>query len=300
MADGTEDGMKPPIFGFERASTVDEALDLLNQHGDDARLIAGGQSLMAALNFRLSAPSTLIDISRIDALRGITVGEDAVRIGALTRHSEIHKSRAIAEHVPLLTSAAPHIAHEAIRNRGTIGGSIAFADPAAEWPACALALDATITVAGSGGATRDIAARDFFLDLYETAVAPGELVQSISFPRRSTDQRHAFAELTRRHGDYAIVGLAAVGQWRDASLTDLRLAFFGVGATPVLARQAMAALERTAGGDGALDRAGEALSGEIEPFDDLHASADMRRHLARVLLGRAVSQLVQTGRQADG
>jgi len=288
--------MKPPLFDFQRARSVDHAIALLGEHGDEAKLIAGGQSLMASLNFRLSSPDLLIDITRLDDLRGIGTGADGLRLGALTRHSEILRSEVVARAAPLMTAAAPHIAHEAIRNRGTIGGSIAFADPAAEWPACALALDASIEIAGPAGIRR-VPATDFFQGLYETDLGPGELVRAVHVPTRPAGERHRFQELTRRHGDYAIVGLAALAVWRDGRLATPRLAFFGVGASPMLATAAMAELDGSPGDDAALARACEALTAELDPFDDLNASAELRRHLARTLLRRAVATL--TGEGAD-
>ncbi|MEQ9812198.1 MAG: xanthine dehydrogenase family protein subunit M [Azospirillaceae bacterium] len=285
------------MFDFQRAETVDHAIALLGEHGDEARLIAGGQSLMASLNFRLSSPGLLIDITRLDDLKGLTAGADGLSLGALTCHSEILLSQDIARNAPLMTAAAPHIAHEAIRNRGTIGGSIAFADPAAEWPACALALDATIEIAGPAGIRR-VPATDFFKGLYETELGPGDLVRAIHVPARPAGERHSFQELTRRHGDYAIVGLAALAVWRDGRLAMPRLAFFGVGAKPVLATAAMAELDGSAGDAAAMGRACEALTAELDPFDDLNASAETRRHLARTLLRRAVARLTWEGADA--
>jgi carbon-monoxide dehydrogenase medium subunit len=291
--------MKPPIFGYERAGSIVEASEMLHAHGEDARVLAGGQSLIASLNFRLSAPTALIDITQIDALKGITAHDHGLSIGALTSHTDILTSADISRWAPLMHAAGPHIAHAAIRNRGTLGGSIAFADPAAEWPACALALDASIVVANAAG-TRQVPATSFFRDLYDTALDHGEVVKAIEIPSRPAGERHAFRELARRHGDYAIVGLAALGQWRDGRLAAPRLAFFGVGATPVLATHAMQALDGTAGEQRDIEAAGEALAADLDPFDDLHASAEMRRHLARTLMARCVEDLRSSPEARNG
>src|SRR5499427_1744558 len=214
--------MKAPRFAYARPASVAEALALLDRHKDDARVLAGGQSLVPMLNFRVAAPKVLVDINRIAALSGIKVTKTHVRIGALTRHVELERSPEIAKHLRLIAAAVPHIAHPAIRNRGTFGGSCALADPAAELPACALALGATFVVAGKKGERR-VAAEDFFKGLYATALKPGELLIAAEFPLAKPGDRSAFGELARRHGDYAMVGVAA-----HAS-KGVRAVFFGVG-----------------------------------------------------------------------
>jgi carbon-monoxide dehydrogenase medium subunit len=190
---------------YERAQSLENALDLLHQHGPDARLIAGGQSLVPALNLRLAAPDMLVDIGALDELRGISLveadGTERLRIGALTRHVEIERSALIAAHAPLLALAVRHVAHAAIRNRGTFGGSIAHADPASEFPACILALGATLQIAGRG-VTRSVAAADFFLGLHETAIKPGEILVAVDIEPIAAGFRPGFAELARRSGDY--------------------------------------------------------------------------------------------------
>jgi carbon-monoxide dehydrogenase medium subunit len=266
--------MKAPRFAYARPASVAEALALLDKHKDDARVLAGGQSLVPMLNFRVAAPKVLVDINRISALSGIKVAKGQVRIGALTRQVELERSPEIAKHLPLVASAMPHIAHPAIRNRGTFGGSCALADPAAELPACALALGATFVVAGKKGERR-VAAGDFFKGLYATALKPGELLVAAEFPLPKPNSKSAFGELARRHGDYAMVGVAAHG-----SKQELRAAFFGVGDRPVVVEADSV--------DGILSR----LDADLEPRADLHASAATKLHLAKVLAGRVLRQML--------
>jgi aerobic carbon-monoxide dehydrogenase medium subunit len=277
--------VKAPDFAYARPASLDAALALLAEHGEDAVPLAGGQSLVTALNMRLSAPGVLIDLNAIPELAGVSEVEGVVRIGAMTRHRDVGTAAIVRERLPLLAAALPYIAHPAIRNRGTIGGSVALADPAKEWPACCLAANATIVVR-SPSAERRIAAQDFFLGLYTTALEPGEIVTAIEVPVPGSDAVWGFEELSRRHGDYALVGLAAMGRRGGTGLTDLRLAFFGVADRPVLAQKAAAAL---AAGDIAGARG--ALSDELDPPDDPSTRAATRLHLARVLLGRVAGRL---------
>ncbi|HZP69444.1 MAG TPA: xanthine dehydrogenase family protein subunit M [Pseudolabrys sp.] len=278
--------MKPSPFAYTRAKTVKEAVALLARHKDDARLLAGGQSLIATLNMRLSAPELLIDINGIRNLDGIARKGKYVEIGALARHAQVENSDVIAKHAPLLALAMPHIGHPAIRNRGTFGGSIAFADPAAELPACLLALGGEIDIAGPRG-KRKVKADAFFKGLFETALRPQEMITAVRIPAADKSARVGFAELARRHGDYAIVGLAACARAEGKRLTDVRLAYFGVGNTPVRARKAETAL---AGGD--IEAAVKTL--ELEPNDDVQATAEVKKHLAGVLLRRVAAQLMGT------
>ncbi|MGA8822835.1 MAG: xanthine dehydrogenase family protein subunit M [Pseudolabrys sp.] len=275
--------MKPAPFAYKKARSLDEAVALLVEK--DARLLAGGQSLIATLNMRLSVPSLLIDINGLSALDGITVKGGAVEIGALTRHAQAERSDVIAKQAPLIARAIPHIGHPAIRNRGTLGGSIAFADPAAELPACLLALDGEIDATGPKG-KRTIKAQDFFKGLFETALGPQEVLTAIRVPVAGNAARVGFAELARRHGDYAIVGLAASARANGKDLSDVRLAYFGVGSTPVRAKKAELAL---AGGN--IDAAVEAL--DLQPHDDVQATAQVKTHLAGVLLRRVAKQLLE-------
>ena len=282
--------MKAPPFAYARARSLAEVLDLLARHGDGAKLLAGGQSLIATLNMRLSAPQLLIDISRLTELSGVQVRDGLVRIGALTTHAEIERSPEIRKHLPLLAQAAPHIAHAAIRNVGTFGGSIALADPAAEWPACCVALDAQFVMAGRAG-TRRVAARDFFEGLYTTALRPDEVLTQVEIAASGPQYRSAFVELAQRRGDYAIVGLAAVAKSARGVLSDLRLAFLGVGSVPVLARGAMAVMEGKRAATEAIAAATQALSRDLDPGPDLYSSAATKMHLARALTGRALAAL---------
>lgn len=282
--------MKAPPFAYARARSLAEVFDLLGKHGDGAKLLAGGQSLLATLNMRLSAPELLIDISRLAELSGIQVRDGVARIGALTTHAEIERSPDIRKHLPLLAQAAPHIAHPAIRNVGTIGGSIALADPAAEWPACCVALDAQFVVAGKTN-TRRVAARNFFKGLYSTALRQGEVLTHVEFKIPGAEYRSAFVELAQRRGDYAIVGLAAVAKRTGGALTDLRLTFLGMGQTPVLARGAMAAMEGKRAGADTIAAAAKALAKDLDPAADLYSTGATKLHLARVLTGRALSAL---------
>src|SRR3954471_15312735 len=200
--------MKASAFAYARATSVGNALDLLHEHGDRAKVLSGGQSLMPAMNLRLISPELIVDIGEIAELRGIAVKDDVIRIGALTRHVDLARSGEIAAHAPLLGQAMAHVAHPAIRNRGTLGGSLAHADPASELPACMLALNATIIVRGQSG-ERKIAAQDFFTGIFETALSPEELLVAVELPANPKDSTYFFHEFARRHGDYAIVGLAA-------------------------------------------------------------------------------------------
>jgi len=273
--------VKPAPFAYAKARSLDHAIALLDG-APEARVLAGGQSLMPALNMRLSAPPLLVDINGVSELARIAQPNGQIELGGLVRHAQAEHSQDVARLAPLLSKAIPHIAHPAIRNRGTIGGSIALADPAAELPACLLALGGEIEIAGRAG-RRTVAADTFFKGLFETALAPGEIISAIRIPVAQPRDRFGFAELARRHGDYALVGLAAAAR---AEPPAIRLAYFGVGTTPVRARTAETAL---AGGD--LDAAVAALAGDLEPNDDVHASAAAKRHLAAVLLRRVAAQL---------
>ena len=276
--------MKPAPFAYAKARSLEDAVARLAAHQGDAKLLAGGQSLIATLNMRLSNPSLLIDINGIGQ-DSVSVKSGVVEIGALARHAELERSAEIARHAPLIALAMPHIAHPAIRNRGTIGGSLAYADPAAELPACVVALDAEIGITGPNG-TRAVKAADFFKGLFETALGPHDLLSTVRFPAATADTRVGFAELARRHGDYALVGLAAAAKSSGEGLTDVRLVYFGVDATPVRARKAEAALAA-----GFVDEAVKAL--DLEPSDDLQASGAVKKHLAGVLLRRVAKQLAE-------
>jgi len=282
--------MKASAFSYARATSVGNALDLLAAHGDKAKVLSGGQSLMPAMNLRLIAPELIVDIDGIAELRGIAVRGDVLSIGALTRHADLLKSPEIATHAPLLTEAITHIAHPAIRNRGTIGGSLAHADPASELPACMVALNATIVVRGRSGEQR-IAAADFFKGIYETALSAQELLTAVALPVARKNSAHFFFEFARRHGDYAIAGLAAQSIIAGDRFAELRMAFFAVGDRPVLAKAATKLLNVVVT-PAALSGASAELGDELDPQEDQQASASMRRHLAKVLMARCVSALL--------
>jgi len=286
--------MKAPPFAYVRAASLGDVFALWNAAGPDAKLLAGSQSLLATLAFRLSEPSTLIDISRVPELAGISAMGAGIRVGALTTHAELGANDLVRRHVPLLAEAVPLIAHPAIRNRGTIGGSLAYADPAAELPACVVALDATI-VARSASGERRIPAAQFFTSLYATTLAENELIAAVEFPARRSDERCVILELTRRSGDYAMAGLVARAQVSGGTLVDPRIVFFGVGDTPVSAKSAMAALAGKPVTPGTIAAAQAALDADLDPPSDLHGGTEMKRHLARVLLARALQRL--TGAQ---
>ena len=278
--------MKPAPFAYARAKSVAHAIELLAQ--PEARLLAGGQSLMATLNMRLSAPKLLIDLNQVAGLSGTAVTNGRVEIGALTRHAEAERWADIAKNAPLIALAMPHIGHAAIRNRGTLGGSIAFADPAAELPACLLALDGEVEIAGEKG-NRTVKADDFFKGLFETALGARDVLTAIRIPAATKDTRAGFAEFSRRHGDYAMVGLAATARSNGKGLADVRLAFFGVGATPVRAKRAEDALSSGA----SVDEAVAVLASSLAPSDDVQATGATKRHLAGVLLRRVARQLLE-------
>jgi aerobic carbon-monoxide dehydrogenase medium subunit len=282
--------MKASAFAYARATSVGNALDLLAAHGDRAKVLSGGQSLMPAMNLRLISPELIVDIGEIAELRGIAVSGGVLTIGALTRHVDLARSSEIAAHAPLLTEAIAHVAHPAIRNKGTIGGSLAHADPASELPACMVALKATIIVRGPAGERR-IAAEDFFTGIYETVLSAQELLVAVELPLAQKNSAHFFFEFARRHGDYAIAGLAAQAIVEGGVFTELRPVFFAVGDRPVLAKAATK-LVKTSITSAVLSAASTALGEELDPQEDQQASASMRRHLAKVLLARCTSALL--------
>jgi len=282
--------MKASAFAYARATSVENALELLADQGERAKVLSGGQSLMPAMNLRLISPELVVDISGLAELRGIAVKDGILTIGALARHVDLLKSAEIAAHAPLLADAVTHVAHPAIRNRGTIGGSLAHADPASELPACMLALAATIIVRGPGGERR-IAATEFFTGIYETALSPQELLVAVELPVAPSGSSHFFHEFARRHGDYAIVGLAVQAVIQDGRFSDLRLGFFAVGDRPLLARAAGKLINAPVT-PALLSDALSDLVDELDPQEDHQATPAMRRHLAKVLLTRCVTALL--------
>ena len=266
--------MKAPAFAYAKPRTLEEAFELIERPG--AKVLAGGQSLIPSLNMRLSSPELLVDITALPGLSEIRLDRGVLRIGALVTHSQIEKSAEVDKHVPMLAQAVRHVAHPAIRNRGTLGGSVALADPAAEYPACLVALEATVVVYGRSG-ERLVGAEDFFRGLYETALEPGEIVAAVEFPALKKDERSVFLELARRQGDYAIIGLAA--HWG----ADKRFVYLGAGGTPVFAARASGAKT--------LEQARNALKEDLDPPADLYNSSRTKLHLAGVLLERAWNTL---------
>jgi carbon-monoxide dehydrogenase medium subunit len=283
--------MKAAAFDYVKPESLTEVLGLLAEAGEDARLIAGGQTLLATLNMRLSEPSILIDITNLSELKGIKLDGKCLRIGALVTHTEIEDSDLIAKHAPLLKAAVPHIAHRAIRNLGTWGGSLAYGDPAAEWPACSLTLDATMIIHGPSG-ERKVAAKDFFIDLYTTSLASDDILVATEIPVSDGAQVFCFQELARRHGDYAVAGLAAVAQKQGDVLTQCKFTFFSVGATPVMAFKAQALIDGKKLNEQLISDAVKVARAEIETIADLTNSAEAKQHLVGVLLERALKQMI--------
>jgi aerobic carbon-monoxide dehydrogenase medium subunit len=288
--------MKAPAFDYVKPRALPEVLELLRVHGDDARILAGGQTLLATLNMRLSEPALLIDITGLPGLSEITVRDGRLHIGALVTHTAIEASALVAEQAPLLASAVPHIAHRAIRNSGTWGGSIAYGDPAAEWPCCLVALEGVVSVQGPQGVRR-IPATEFFQDLYTTALQPDEIVIGADVPVAARGDWFGFDELSRRHGDYAVAGLAVAARFDGAVATRVQLGFLGVGSTPVRARRTEALLVGKVLDEAAIEIAAATLKTELDPVADLTSSGETKCHLATVLMRRLL-RAAQAGRSA--
>jgi len=282
--------MKSPALDYLRVETLSAALDAFAGQGGEAIYLAGGHSVMPSLNLRLQAPSLLIDISRIPELSGVELFDGWLRIGAMTRHAEMISNPMIAAHAPMLKAAAPYVAHPAIRNRGTIGGSLSLADPASEFPAVAIAMRAVIEVVGPQGARR-IPADDFFLGLYETAMEPGEILHSVFVPPFTAGQVVVFDELARRRGDYAMVGAGIQATFDGFRIEDICIAFFSVGAMPTRTAGVESVLRGSLLARETIKAAQAALADDLEMDDQVQMSAAMRLHLARVLLGRLLGRL---------
>jgi len=282
--------MKAAAFDYVKPRALSDALSLLEQGGDDARLIAGGQTLLATLNMRLSEPTILIDITDLAELKGISVVGDHLRIGALVTHTEIEDSDLVAKHAPLLKAAAPHIAHRAIRNLGTWGGSLAYGDPAAEWPACSLTLQATMVIQGPTG-ERKISAKDFFIDLYTTSLEPDEILVATEIPLAKSNQVFYFHELARRHGDYAVAGLAAVAEKQGNVLSNCAFTFFSVSSTPVMASTTQEIVDGQPLNEQLIAKAVDAARTEIEAIADITNSAEAKTYLIGILLERGLKHL---------
>jgi carbon-monoxide dehydrogenase medium subunit len=282
--------VKPPPFDYRAPSSLDEALALRAEHAGDSALLAGGQSLMPLLNLRMAFPGAVIDLGGVSELVGIREHDGGVTLGAMTRQRAAERSDLVRTRAPLVAHALVHVGHTAIRNRGTIGGSIAHADPAAELPAVALALDAEL-VARSANGTRTIAAQDFFLGFLTTALEPDELLVEIRIPGLPQPSGSAFVEIARRHGDFALVGVGAVVVLGpDRSITDARLVFIGVGGAPVRAREAEAVLRGSQPGDSLFAEAAQRAAAQLQPGSDTHATGAYRRRVAAVLARRALQE----------
>jgi len=291
--------MKPAPFEYQAPDSLEAALDVLARHGGDAKVLAGGQSLIPVLNFRLAQPALLVDLNKLAELSFIRRGEDGgLRIGAMTRHRSLERDPLVREAAPLLAETVPWIAHPQIRNRGTAGGSLAHADPAAELPAIAVALRARFLLRKAGG-ERWVTAADFFQGLFTTALEPEELLVEIALPPMPERTGWSFQEIARRHGDYATVGIAAqVTLEEDGRCREARLVYLSVGQTPVEARAAAALLAGTDLGPEAVRAAAETASREeMNPTGDVHATPEFKRHLARVLTGRALRSAAERARQ---
>ncbi|MCE7526914.1 FAD binding domain-containing protein [Polynucleobacter sp. IMCC 30228] len=283
--------MKAAAFDYIKAQSVPEVLALMSEHGDDARLMAGGQTLLATLNMRLSEPQLLIDITELTELKGIEIIGEHLWVGALVTHTEIENAALVKKYAPILCAAAPHIAHRAIRNLGTWGGSLVYGDPAAEWPACSIAVNATMVVRGLQGERR-ILASDFFVDLYTTALAPDEILMGTEIPLANAKQVFSFQELARRHGDYAVAGLAAVAKKTGQVFSDCHFVFFSVATTPVAAVQAQSLVNGQAVNAELIAAAVAAARAEIETMEDITNSAAAKSHLVGVLLERALKKML--------
>jgi carbon-monoxide dehydrogenase medium subunit len=280
--------MKPARFKYLRPASLEDALTALGEHADDAKLIAGGQSLVPMLNFRLLAPAVLIDINRLPGLNAATETPDGgLAIGALTRHQTLEWSEAVKRRYPVLNAAVKHIGHLAIRNRGTIGGSLSHADPTAELPLMSMLLDASLTLSSAQG-SRTVPARDFFVGTLATALEPNEMLTRVDLPALPDGCSWAFEEFARRCGDYAIAAVGVILRMANGRVAEARIAIAGGGGGPIRAPNAEQTLAGRAVDDAALRDAIHAVDGEIEPVNDLQVSAEYRRHLIGVLTQRAL------------
>lgn len=285
--------MKPAPFDYFAPDTVEEALALLAEHGDEAKVLAGGQSLIPTMSFRLAQPAVLVDLRRLAELTRITPADDGgVLVGAMVRQRQVERSEVVAERVPLVAETLPYIAHPQIRNQGTFGGSIAHADPAAELPAVAVALGTRMHIRGSSGEERTVDATDFFVGLFETAVGATDLLTAVELPSLPPRTGWAFDEVARRHGDYALLGAAAVlGLDGGGRIDRAEIVFLSAGEKPVQATKAVEGLVGEVPSEELFRAAAEtAASADIDPPADIHASKPYRRQLARVLTRRILAR----------
>ena len=290
--------MKPSAFEYHRPGSVAEAVEVLGALDDEGRILAGGQSLLPLMNFRLAQPTHVVDINWLGELDYVRAENGTVRVGALARQSTVEADPAVAERLPLLREALSFVAHPPIRHRGTVVGSIAHADPSAELPAIALCLEATVTVRGEQG-ERQIAANDFFLGPFETAIEPGELVVEVAFPAASPGTGYGFVEFARRHGDFAIAGAGAMLALRDGVIADPRVVLCGVGPVPLRAAAAEAALDGATPDEGTIEAAAAAAVDGVEPPADMHGGTRYRIGVARAQVRRALAKALDRAKGED-
>ena len=281
--------MKPTPFNYVRPATVEDALAILDEY-PDAVVLAGGQSLVAMLNMRLVAPSHVVDIGELSELKEVSIDGDWLRLGALVRHCDIVSSQIISKAAPLFKEAALHIAHPAIRNRGTIGGSLALADPAAELPACLIALGGQLEIEGLND-TRNMDAADFFTGSFETALQRSEIIRTVKVPVLAPGYRTEFDELARRHGDYALAGLAALGRIDNGCVYDLRLAYFAAGEKPALAIAAAQNIEGKELSEANIEEAVALIGNDILPVGQPGCSEQTKLHHCNVLAKRVLYRM---------
>jgi CO/xanthine dehydrogenase FAD-binding subunit len=286
--------MKPAPFKYVLASSLDHALSLKSEHGDDARFLAGGQSLIPTMNFRLARPEVLIDINGLSELSGVEMADGGgVRVGALTRYRDLERDAGFLKACPLFADALPHIAHPQIRNRGTIGGNLSHADPASELPALAVAMQARMRIRSQTG-EREVPAGDFFQGLLTTDIGPNEMLVEIIYPTARPRSGVGFQEVARRRGDFALAGVAAIITLDAARrCSEARLALCGVGETPVDGSAAMAGLVGTTCADEAIEAVAAEVQDMIEPAGNVHATPDYQRHIAGVLTRRTLGVALQ-------
>lgn len=290
--------MKPPPFIYEAPTSLEEALALLAEHGDEAKVLAGGQSLVPLMALRMAHPAVLVDVNGLSDLASVTTSNGSLVVGALTRERAAERAAEVRAHAPLVAEALPLIGHQAIRSRGTVGGSLAHADPAAELPAVALALDAELVATSKARGERVMTAADFFQGFFTTALQADEILTAVRFPTAAPGTGACFAEVARRHGDFAMVGAAASVTLNGDAIGDARLALIGMAEIPVRALAAEESLRGAAPADDAFRAAAATAVRDLEPSSDLHASAAYRRHVAGVLVRRALVTATQRARES--
>jgi aerobic carbon-monoxide dehydrogenase medium subunit len=284
--------MKPNRFKYAKPRSLDETFKLLDEYGEGAMVLAGGQSLLAGLGMRLAAPEVLVDINGIEDLSGISMDGDTVIVRALTRHFQVLESPIIRRYLPLIADAITYVGHIGVRNRGTFGGSLSYADPAAELPACAVALGATIVIGGRTG-VRQVSADDFFLGLMHTALQPGEIVLEVRIPKQRERQTHVFGELSRRHGDFAMVGLAGLLSFAEDRVSTARIVYFGCVSHPSVAQLTCRALVGKRLPIESLDDIEETLMRDLSPDDSPGLRSDTKLRLAAVMTRRKLNELME-------